>query len=138
MLMNGLPRWHSGKEFACKAGDIRDAGDTGDPWVGEIPGSGGSPEVGNGNSLQYFCLENYMDRGAMGYSPWGCKELDTTGHTCRVNSYELCEKWSGNFTEKETEAQKLRFPLCNIICWCKNQNQKLGSLDSAQQSFHYI
>ena len=61
--MNGLPSWHSGKEFACKAGDIRDAGDTGDPWVGEIPGSGGSPEVGNGNSLQYFCLENSMDRG---------------------------------------------------------------------------
>ena len=34
----------------------------GDP--GSIPGSGRSPEEGNGNALQYFCLENRMDRGA--------------------------------------------------------------------------
>ena len=32
---------------------------------GSIPGSGRSPEVGNGNPLQYSCLENPMDRG-----PW--------------------------------------------------------------------
>ena len=31
---------------------------------------------GNGNPLQYSCLENPMDRGA--YSPWGHKESDTT------------------------------------------------------------
>ena len=35
------------------------AGDSGfDPWVGKIPGEG------NGNPLQYPCLENSMDRGA--------------------------------------------------------------------------
>ena len=38
------------------AGDIRDASSS--------PGSGRSPEVGNGNPLQYSCLENPMDRGA--------------------------------------------------------------------------
>ena len=33
----------------------------------------------NGNPLQYYCLENSMDRGAWwGYSPWGHKESDTT------------------------------------------------------------
>ena len=32
--------------------------------AGSIPGSGRSPEVGNGNPLQYSCLENPMDRGA--------------------------------------------------------------------------
>ena len=37
------------------------AGDAGD--TGLIPGSGKSPE-GNGNPLQYSCLENPMDRGA--------------------------------------------------------------------------
>ena len=42
-----------------------------DPWVGKIPGEG------NGNPLQYSCLENPMDRGAW-YSPWGHKESDTT------------------------------------------------------------
>ena len=42
-----------GKESACHSGD-----------QGSIPGSGRSPEEGNGNSLQYSCLENPMDRGA--------------------------------------------------------------------------
>ena len=37
-------------------GDIRDKG--------SIPGSGRSPGEGNGNSLQYSCLGNPMDRGA--------------------------------------------------------------------------
>ena len=37
-------------------------GDTGD--LGLIPGSGRSPGEGNGNPLQYSCLENPMDRGA--------------------------------------------------------------------------
>ena len=36
------------------------AGDTRD--LGSIPGSGRSPGVGNGNPLQYSCLENSMDR----------------------------------------------------------------------------
>ena len=35
---------------------------TGD--IGSIPGLGRSPGIGNGNPLQYSCLENYMDRGA--------------------------------------------------------------------------
>ena len=30
---------------------------------GSVPGSGGSPGEGNGNPLQYSCLENFMDRG---------------------------------------------------------------------------
>ena len=32
--------------------------------VGSVPGSGTSPGGGNGNTLQYSCLENPMDRGA--------------------------------------------------------------------------
>ena len=45
-----------------------------------IPESGRTPGVGNGNLLQYSCLRESMERGAWwaGYSPWGCKELDTT------------------------------------------------------------
>ena len=49
----GLPSWLSGKE---PAGDARD--------MGSIPGLGRSLGVGNGNKLQYSCLENSMDRGA--------------------------------------------------------------------------
>ena len=48
--------------------------------LGSIPGLGRSPEEGNGNPLQDYCLEDPIDRGAwLGYSPWGHKELDTTG-----------------------------------------------------------
>ena len=51
------------------------AGDPGD--VNLIPGSRISPGVGNGNPLQYSCLENSMDRLG-GCSPQGCKESDMT------------------------------------------------------------
>ena len=46
--------------------------------TGLTPGSGRSPGGGNGNPLQNSCLENPKDRGAVGCSPWGCKELATT------------------------------------------------------------
>ena len=42
-----------GKEFACDAGD-----------PGSISWSGRSSGEGNGNPLQYSCVENPMDRGA--------------------------------------------------------------------------
>ena len=48
----------------------------GDP--GSIPGSGRSPGEGNGNLLQYSCLENPMDRGARGAIVHGVAESDTT------------------------------------------------------------
>ena len=48
-----FPGGSDGKESACNAGD---------PSL--IPGLGRSPGEGNGNPLQYSCLENSMDRGA--------------------------------------------------------------------------
>ena len=56
------------------------AGDTSD--VGLIPELGRSSVVGNGNSLQYSCLEISMDRRAWGRRdcPWGRKDLATTEH----------------------------------------------------------
>ena len=45
--------------------------------AGSIPGSGRSPGEGNGNPLQYSCLENPMDRGAGGLQSMGSQELDT-------------------------------------------------------------
>ena len=55
------------------------AGDTGD--MGLIPGSGRSPRVGNGNPLQYSCLGNSMDRGALWAIVHGVAKWDTTEHT---------------------------------------------------------
>jgi len=48
----GLPRWLSGKESTCDAGD-----------VSSIPESGSSPGGGHDNPLQCYCWENPMDRG---------------------------------------------------------------------------
>ena len=45
------------------------AGDTGD--TDSVPRSGRSPGGGHGNSLQYSCQENPMDRNLVGYSPQG-------------------------------------------------------------------
>ncbi|CAI9164997.1 unnamed protein product [Rangifer tarandus platyrhynchus] len=59
-----FPDDSDGEESACNAGD-----------PGSIPGLGRFPGEGNGNPLQYSCLENSMDRGC---SPWGRKELDMT------------------------------------------------------------
>ena len=52
----GFPVGASGKEYACNAGVTDD--------LGSIPGSERSLGEGNGNPLQYSCLENPMDRGA--------------------------------------------------------------------------
>jgi len=49
----GLPWWLRHKESACNVVDL-----------GLIPGLGRSPAEGNGNPLQYSCLENPMDSGA--------------------------------------------------------------------------
>ena len=53
LQLMGFPRWLDCKESACNAGDL-----------GSIPASGRSPGKGNGNPLQYSCLENSMGRGA--------------------------------------------------------------------------
>ena len=60
-----------GKNLAANAGSARD--------VGLIPGSRRSPGGGNGNPLQYSCLENPMDGGARWATAHGvAKSLDTT------------------------------------------------------------
>ena len=47
--------------------------------TGSIPGLRRSPGGGNGNPLQYSCLENSMDKRSLtGYILWGLKESDTT------------------------------------------------------------
>ena len=59
------------KNLPANVGDTRD--------VGSIPGLGRYPEEGNGNPIQYSCLENSKDRGDWQATvQGGCKDLDTT------------------------------------------------------------
>ena len=52
-MASGFPGGSDSKESACNAGDLD-----------FIPGTGRSPEEGNGNPLQYSYLENPIDTGA--------------------------------------------------------------------------
>ena len=71
-----LPCSSVSKESACNTGDL-----------GSIPGSGRSPREGNGNPLQYSCLENPMDRGAW----WATVHVVArVGHNLRVNHHHPC------------------------------------------------
>ena len=45
-----------------------------------------SSGVGNGNLLQYSCLENSMEHGGL-YNPWGHKESDVTKHSLTLKSF---------------------------------------------------
>ena len=62
----GFPGSSDGKESACSKGDS-----------GSIPGSGRSPGEGNGNPLQYSCLENSMERGAWRATALGVAKSQT-------------------------------------------------------------
>ena len=62
-----FPGGLDGKESAYSVGDL-----------GSIPGSGRSPGEGNGNPLQYPCLENSMDGGAWQATVHGVTESDMT------------------------------------------------------------
>ena len=71
-----FPRSSVGKESACNAGDL-----------GSVPGLGRSPGEGNGNPLQYSCLENPMDIGAWQATVHGVKrvghDLETKATPCQ-------------------------------------------------------
>ena len=58
------------KNPLANAGDISD--------VGSVPGLRRSPGGGQGNPLQYSCLENPIDRGAWWVTAHGVTELDMT------------------------------------------------------------
>ena len=66
-----FPCGSAGRESTCNVGDL-----------GSIPGLGRSPGGGQGNPLQYFCLENpHEQRSLAVYSSWGHKESDMTEAT---------------------------------------------------------
>ena len=63
----GFPGDSGGKESACNAGDS-----------GLIPGSGRSPGEGSGTHSTILAWRSTWTEEPGGYSPWGCKESDTT------------------------------------------------------------
>ena len=74
MSSSKLPNLDMGKDFLGGSDGKASVYNAGD--LGSIPGLGRSAGEGNGNPLQYSCLENPMDGGA--WCPWGHNELDMT------------------------------------------------------------
>ena len=66
ILISGFPGGSESKESACN---------TEDP--GQVTGLGRSPGEGNGNPLQYSCLENQMDRGVWQTTVHGVTKYET-------------------------------------------------------------
>ena len=66
-IRRGFPGGSEVKASASNTGDL-----------GSVPGSRRSPGEGNGNPLQYSCLENPMDGGAWWATVHGIAESDTT------------------------------------------------------------
>ena len=84
------------QNLPANAGDIKDAG--------LIPGSGRSPGGGHGNTLQYSCLENLIDRGAWwaavhrGVKSWTRpKWLSTHSHSSPLGNYSFVFCASGGW-----------------------------------------
>ena len=80
----GLRRWLGSKEPTCNAGDLG--------WIPELERSSGE---GNGNPLQYSCLENPMDRGV----EWSTVHGDTTEHPQHSMCMHVGFVWLGGKTE---------------------------------------
>ena len=80
--VGGVRRCTVVKHPPANAGDPRE--------MGSIPGWRRSPEVGNGNPLQYSCLENPMERG-----PWQATVRGVAKSQTRLSTQaHMCSSWS--------------------------------------------
>ena len=90
-LLWDFPGGSDGKASAYNAGD-----------PGSIPGSGRSSGEGNGNPLQYSCLENPMDRGA-----WWATVHGVTKSQTQLSDFSSLQNWFLNLsTQHRTHGQK--------------------------------
>ena len=128
----GLPRWRS-------AGDARDGG--------SIPGSGRSPGVGNGNPLQYSCLEDSMDRGTWRSIQFmNRKESDTTEATKQALDHTLGllhgdRRWLGSIWLVVVKASLLGGDRSQMRKWLSRSSGPAGPpaslpLDMASSPHH--
>ena len=115
------------KSLPANAGDIRD--------LSLIPGSGICPGGGNGYPLQYSCLENSMDRGALWPTVHGVRKSETGWAT---NTFTLGQEgWAlmngSNILTKEIPESD---PSPEEPTASFNKGQFMNQWPSPQQTFH--
>ena len=85
--------------------------------IGLIPGSERFPGGGNGNPLQYSCLQNPMDRGVWRAPVHGVTELDTTGWLSAHATGHGFQLFCSYFHCFRGRVSSLRFLLCHFGSW---------------------
>ena len=97
-----FPGGSEGKASVCNAGDL-----------GSSPGLGRSPGEGNGNPLQYYCLENPMDRGA-----WQAAVYGVTKSWTRLSEFTLLHwREAGRANGEWGACSVLGRPLRVLLCY---------------------
>ena len=130
-LLLGLPRWLSGKESACQCRSRKRHG-------ASIPGSGSSPGEGNGNPLQYSCLENPMGRGAwqrlvLGSQRMGQDWVSTHTHT----SLLVLDMKDCKFATKVC-SERLQMNDMHSV-WCgRVTSASVGGVETAGPPFRHV
>ena len=115
MIVQGLPRWCRVRNLPANAGDARDAG--------LIHGFERSPGIGNGNPLQYSCLENSMERGAWQTIVHGVAKSQSTTDWLSMPTCSNCPVQSGDYSKVLNIPQYCR--------WCLRKQSTLHSLWSS-------
>ena len=102
-MILGFPGGSEVKASACNAGDL-----------GSIPGSGRCPGEGNGNPLQYSCLENPMDGGAWWATVHGVTKsrIGLSDFTFTFSLYDMINKIIFRKSITTFSLLGLRFLLC--------------------------
>ena len=120
LVISGFPGGSVHKESVCIVGDL-----------GLIVGLGRSPGGGHGNPLQYSCLENpHGQRSLVGYSPWGCKELDMTEQLARGTHIVSC-----SVTQERWHLSKI---VCSLYYFFVPREGGCPDLEIKDQPTHYI
>ena len=100
LMPTGFPGGSEVKASACNAGDI-----------GLIPGLGRSPGEGNGNPLQYSCLENLMDGGA-----WQATVHGVTKSRTRLSDFTFTFTSSRRMSKRRLRPKGER-----VCCWSRRE-----------------
>ena len=122
-LDSGSPRWLSGKESACSAGN---AGD-----LGSSPGSGRSPNPGRPSKISKILQDSCMvtdpsilawrihgQRSLVDYSPWCCTESDMTEVTWHAHTHSSL--YGSIFSQEYNFCCLFLLNLCKIPQMCLN------------------
>ena len=121
----GFPGGSDGKDSTCNREDLD-----------SIPGLGRSPGWEHGNPLQYSCLEDpHGQRSLVGYSPWGCKESDTTDQLNFTSSESFSHKWEQKQLYSAGPPQLGTDNSCPLHTWRPRKTKWVGLIEVRKVCF---